>query len=98
MHMDANPMASPPPTHSALGLALYSFAFRSGTRERHLDDAVRALTEGVAPDRIQATFREIEAELARPVQTLYKLLPGNRRSEQECREFLQLVAQRLCDG
>lgn len=86
-------MASPPPTHSALGLALYSFAFRAGTRERHLDDAVRALTEGVAPDRIEATFREIEAELARPMQTLCELLPGNRRSEQECREFLQLVAQ-----
>ena len=74
-----------------LGLALYSFAFRSGPPARHVEDALRALTTGGASDVIEASFQEIESELAKPMQNVCEVLQGNRRSEQECREFLQLI-------
>lgn len=92
--MSAHQNASPQAALSPLGLALYSFAFRSGPPERHIEDALRALTKGVSSDRIETSFREIEAELAKPMQKLCDLLPGNRRSEQECREFLQVILRR----
>ena len=92
--MDAHQNACPQAALSPFGLALYSFAFRSGPPARHIEDALGALTAGVASDVIDTSFQEIESELARPMQNVCEVLPGNRRSEQECREFLQLILQR----
>ena len=92
--MSAHQNASPQAALGPLGLALYSFAFRSGPPERHIEEALRALARDVSSERVETSFREIEAELATPMQKLCELLPGNRRSEQECREFLQVILHR----
>ena len=78
-----------------IGVALYSFAFRSRPQSHHLSTAIRSLTEGQSQEQVAAAVREIERELEQPTQQVHQMLPGSQRSEVECREFLQVVLQQL---
>jgi len=78
-----------------VSLALYSFAFRAGPKERHLTDAVLALTKDVPAEVVRRSLSAIWAELEKPSQVVSRLLPGSMKSEEECREFLALVVDRI---
>ena len=79
------------PISRSIGLALYSFAFRSGPEARHVDAAVRALIKGLSAERAAQSLKELEAELERPTEQLNCALPGLQKSDEECRKFLRLV-------
>jgi len=75
-------------------LALYNFFYHWETQEEEtqedlLEWEVRAFTEKSTPEEFQDAIAEIEAELSQPTQTLSDILPNSRRTEAECRGFLE---------
>jgi hypothetical protein len=60
-----------------------------------VNDAVRALTEGVAGDQVAQSLTQIERELEVPTRQVHLALPGAQRSEEESRAFLAMVVRQI---
>lgn len=81
-----------------IGVALYTFLFRSGPEEHHISTAVASLVEGRSLENVERVIREIELELDNPTQQVHQILDGLQASEMECRSFLRILVSRLKQG
>lgn len=80
-----------------IGIALYSYLFRSGSEEHHVSATIDALVDGRSSEEIIAIVNELELELelGQPTQSIHLILDGVQASELECRDFLRTVVGRL---
>ncbi len=78
-----------------VSLALYGFAFRSGTREQHVRKTVHDLLSERSDEQIAWNMEEIELELSKPTQMVSEMLPEMGKAEDDCRSFLRTVLDEM---
>lgn len=78
-----------------VSIALYSFAFRSGTREQHVRKTVHDMLSNSTAEQIAWNMDEIELELSKPTQKVCEMLPELGKEENDCRSFLRTVLDEM---